>query len=60
MLLDNRSLSFAIELKTPMEMWSGHPANYENLRIFGCIAYAHVKQRKLEPRAKKCIFFGVS
>ena len=39
-----------------MEMWSGHPANYENLRIFGCVAYAHVKQGKLEPRAKKCIF----
>ena len=33
-------------------------ADYSKLRIFGCIAYAHVKQGKLEPRALKCRFLG--
>ncbi|GJQ92314.1 retrovirus-related pol polyprotein from transposon TNT 1-94 [Tanacetum coccineum] len=34
--LINRSPSTALEKKTPMDLWSGHPANYEMLRIFGC------------------------
>ncbi|GJW41011.1 retrotransposon protein, putative, ty1-copia subclass [Tanacetum coccineum] len=34
--LINRSPSRAIEKKTPMEMWSGHPSDYGMLRIFGC------------------------
>ncbi|KAH9751243.1 Integrase catalytic domain-containing protein [Citrus sinensis] len=33
-------------------------ADYSKLRIFGCVAYAHVKQGKLEPRALKCRFLG--
>ncbi|XWS17896.1 hypothetical protein CRYUN_Cryun33cG0107800 [Craigia yunnanensis] len=37
-------------------MWSGTPTNYENLRIFCCLAYTHVKKGKLDPRALKCIF----
>nr|GEY88133.1 retrovirus-related Pol polyprotein from transposon TNT 1-94 [Tanacetum cinerariifolium] len=36
--------SLAIEKKTPMEMWSGHPSDYRMLRIFGCVAYLHDKQ----------------
>ncbi|KAK3033955.1 hypothetical protein RJ639_034119 [Escallonia herrerae] len=43
---------------TPEEVWSGKHANYEILRIFGCPAYAHVNDGKLESRAKKCIFLG--
>nr|GEX37946.1 hypothetical protein [Tanacetum cinerariifolium] len=42
--LINRSPSRAIEKKTPIEMWSGHPSNYGILRIFGCVAYPHDKQ----------------
>ncbi|GJV45373.1 hypothetical protein Tco_1429909 [Tanacetum coccineum] len=42
--LINRSPSIAIEKKTPMEMWSGHPSDYGMLRIFGCVAYPHDKQ----------------
>nr|GEV54223.1 retrovirus-related Pol polyprotein from transposon TNT 1-94 [Tanacetum cinerariifolium] len=42
--LINRSPSRAIEKKIPMEMWSGHPSDYEMLRIFGCVAYPHDKQ----------------
>ena len=56
--LVNRSPSTAIECKTPYEVWSGTRANYANLRVFGCPAYAHVNEGKLEPRAKKCIFLG--
>ncbi|GJV17432.1 retrotransposon protein, putative, ty1-copia subclass [Tanacetum coccineum] len=56
--LINRSPSRAIEKKTPMEMWSGHPSDYGMLRIFGCVAYPHDKQGKLEPRAVKCVLLG--
>ncbi|GKB73282.1 retrotransposon protein, putative, ty1-copia subclass [Tanacetum coccineum] len=56
--LINRSPSTTLEKKTPMDLWSGHPANYEMLRIFGCVAYSHVNQGKLKPRAIKCIFLG--
>ncbi|GKB93701.1 retrotransposon protein, putative, ty1-copia subclass [Tanacetum coccineum] len=56
--LINRSPSRAIEKKTPMEMWSGHPSDCEMLRIFGCVAYSHDKQGKLEPRAVKCVLLG--
>ncbi|GJW35160.1 retrovirus-related pol polyprotein from transposon TNT 1-94 [Tanacetum coccineum] len=57
MLLNKvRSPSTALEKKTPMDLWSGHPANYEMLRIFGFVAYLHVNQWKLKPRAIKCIF----
>ncbi|GKB48936.1 retrotransposon protein, putative, ty1-copia subclass [Tanacetum coccineum] len=48
----------SIEKKTPMEMWSGHPSDYGMLRIFGCVAYPHNKQGKLEPRAIKCVLLG--
>ncbi|GJZ55954.1 retrovirus-related pol polyprotein from transposon TNT 1-94 [Tanacetum coccineum] len=53
--LINRSPSTAIEKKTPMEMWSGHPSDYGMLRIFDCVAYPHDKQGKLDPRAIKCV-----
>ncbi|GJW42557.1 retrovirus-related pol polyprotein from transposon TNT 1-94 [Tanacetum coccineum] len=56
--LINRSPSTAIKKKTPMKMWSGHPSDYGMLRIFGCVAYSHVKQGKLEPRAVKCVLLG--
>jgi hypothetical protein len=56
--LINRSPSIAIDKKTPIEVWSGSPADYSQLRVFGCTAYAHVDNGKLEPRAVKCIFLG--
>ncbi|GKB28461.1 retrotransposon protein, putative, ty1-copia subclass [Tanacetum coccineum] len=56
--LINRSPSTALEKKTPMDFWLGHPANYEMLRIFSCVAYSYVNQGKLKPRAIKCIFLG--
>ncbi|KAK8934286.1 hypothetical protein KSP39_PZI015019 [Platanthera zijinensis] len=57
--LVNRLPSAAIGKLTPMEKWSGHPArDYEHLRIFGCPAYYHVRNDKLEPRAQKAVFLG--
>ncbi|KAG8497073.1 hypothetical protein CXB51_008352 [Gossypium anomalum] len=44
--------------KTSQEVWSGNPANYSDLKIFGCPAYAHVDNGKLEPRSIKCVFLG--
>ncbi|GJU42209.1 retrovirus-related pol polyprotein from transposon TNT 1-94 [Tanacetum coccineum] len=56
--LINRSPSTGLEKKTPMDLWPGHSANYEMLRIFGCVAYSRVNQGKLKPRAIKCIFLS--
>ncbi|GFZ02006.1 hypothetical protein Acr_15g0006150 [Actinidia rufa] len=59
--LINRLSSTAIERKTPMEVWSGKCAtDYDSLHIFGCPAYFHVKEDKLDPKAKKAIFVGFS
>ena len=54
----NRSPSATIGFKTPYEIWNSHKPILEHLRIFGCIAYTHVKKEKLEPRAKRCLFIG--
>ena len=49
------------EGKIPLKVWSRSPAtNYDSLRIFGCPVYYHVKDSKLDPRAKKAIFMGFS
>src|SRR4051794_5381124 len=58
MLSHQRSPSIPLDKKTPIEVWSGSPANYSELRVFGCTAYAHVDNGKLEPRAVKCIFLS--
>ncbi|KAL5569169.1 hypothetical protein UlMin_025744 [Ulmus minor] len=54
----NHSPSTAIDLKTPNEMWFGKPKSYSNMRVFGCLAYAHQNEGKLEPRTMKCVFLG--
>jgi len=59
--LINRSSSVAIDCKIPKEVWTGHPHDYSNLKIFGCEAYALTPKNqrcKLHPRSKKCIFVG--
>jgi hypothetical protein len=56
--LINHSPSIAIDKKTPIKVWSGSPADYSQLRVFGCTAYAHVDNGKSEPRAINCIFLG--
>ncbi|KAH9703677.1 hypothetical protein KPL70_011177 [Citrus sinensis] len=56
--LVNLSPSSAIEFKTPYKRWTGQPANYGDLKVFGCTAYMHISQGKLAPRALKGIFIG--
>ena len=59
--LINRLPSTAIGGKTPLEKWSGKPAtDYNSLHVFGSTAYYHVKESKLDPRAKKAIFMGIT
>ncbi|KAI4331921.1 hypothetical protein L6164_016867 [Bauhinia variegata] len=59
--LINRLPSAALKGKTPLEVWSGKPAyDYDSLRVFGSTAYYHVKESKLDPRAKKALFMGVT
>jgi hypothetical protein len=40
-------------MKTPIEVWSGTPVDYSQLKVFGCTANG-----KLEPRAIKYLFLG--
>jgi hypothetical protein len=56
--LNNRSPSIALNKKTPIEVWSGTPLDYSQLKVFGCTAYVHIDNETLEPRAAKCIFLG--
>nr|GEW98337.1 retrovirus-related Pol polyprotein from transposon TNT 1-94 [Tanacetum cinerariifolium] len=56
--LINRSPSTAIEKNTPMKMWWEHPSDHGMLMIYGCVAYPHDKQGKLEPKTIKCILLG--
>ncbi|GKB91329.1 retrovirus-related pol polyprotein from transposon TNT 1-94 [Tanacetum coccineum] len=41
--LISRSPSLSLGKNTPMYLWSGHPANYEMLRIFGCVVHSRKK-----------------
>ena len=54
----NRSPCSAINFLTPMHIWSGRKPGLAHLRPFGCIAYIHVNQGKLNPRALKGVFLG--
>ncbi|KAE8702521.1 hypothetical protein F3Y22_tig00110482pilonHSYRG00238 [Hibiscus syriacus] len=59
--LVNRAPSTAIELKTPMEMWTSKPADYSNLHVFGSIVYVMYNSQeisKLDPKSRKCKFLG--
>ncbi|CAN1317287.1 hypothetical protein LINPERPRIM_LOCUS30387 [Linum perenne] len=66
------ALSYAVHLvnrlptattggKAPLEVWSSEPVKeYDQLHIFGCPAYYHVQDLKLDPRANKAKFMGFS
>lgn len=52
----NRSPIIAIILKTTTEVWSNHLANDFILKAFGHPNFAHLKEGKLDLRAKTYIF----
>ena len=62
--LRNRTPTTAFtEKKTPYERWYGRKPNLSHLKVFGCIAYAHVpdlKRTKLDRKAEKLRFVGYS
>ena len=59
-LINNLPLA-ALNRKTPLEVWFGKLINdYDTLHVFGSTAYYHVKEYKLDLRAKKALFMGVT
>lgn len=48
--------------KTPAEVALGENTSVHRLKLFGCLAYAHVKEPgdKMSARSRKCFFVGVS
>ena len=59
--LKNRSPSSCFSDETPYERWFKQKPDVSNLRIFGCIAFAHIppeKRKKLDEKSLKCIFIG--
>ena len=52
----NRSPSSAINFRTPMHVWSGRKPSLTHIKPFGCLAYVHTDQGKLNPRASKVVF----
>jgi len=56
--LMNRSASIIINFKCPEEKWTGRRLNLDYLKMFGCEAYAHKLEGKLDPMAINCVFVG--
>ena len=59
--LVNRTASRTRVNRTPHELWIGQIPAVAHLRVFGCVAYAHipkVNRRKLDPKSVKAIFVG--
>lgn len=54
----NRSPTTTIEMKIPMEMWTGKPVDYSHLHTFRCslyVIYNAQERTKLDPKFKRCI-----
>ena len=61
--LINRCPTKAVCDRISMEAWSRRRWTVEHLRVFGCIAYAHVpkeQRQKFDDKGVKCIFTGYS
>ncbi|MCO5568044.1 hypothetical protein L7F22_021740 [Adiantum nelumboides] len=59
----NRCPTRALKTITPYESWYDRKPSASYLRVFGCLAYAHIPQQlrgKLDNKAVKCIFVGYS
>lgn len=56
--LVNKSPSTVLNLRCPEEIWTSRKLNLNYLRVFGCEAYVHQSEGKLEPRSMKCVFVG--
>jgi hypothetical protein len=59
----NRCPTSSVKQMMPKEAWCGVKPLVEHLRVFGCIAHAHVPvalRTKLEDRSHCCVLLGVS
>ena len=56
--LINKCPLTTLGMQTSEEVWSGHPHSLARLRVFGCLAYAHIRQDKVEPKVLGCVFLG--
>eukprot|EP00253_Pinus_taeda_P028054 PITA_28054 len=59
----NRCPTKAVMNKVSEEAWSGRKQGVTHMRVFGCVAYAHIRdqlRRKLDNKWEKCIFIGYS
>jgi len=57
----NKTPTTAIHESTPEMRLTGYRPDIGHLKVFGCIAYVHVRdelRKKLDPKAEKCIFIG--
>lgn len=57
----NRTPASAISFALPEERWSGADAHHQHLRVFGCLAHAHIpdsKRKKLDAKSQSCTFLG--
>ena len=46
---------------TPEQVWSGKPASYDHVHIFGCDAFVHIRlelRSKLNEKSMKGIYMG--
>eukprot|EP00253_Pinus_taeda_P018864 PITA_18864 len=53
----------AVMNRVPEETWSGRKQGVTHMKVFGCVAYAHVPdqlRKKLDSKGEKCIFIGYS
>jgi hypothetical protein len=59
--LKNRSPTRCLDNVTPFQALYGSKPAVNNLKVFGCKAFAHIpkeNRRKLDAKATKCIFIG--
>ena len=59
----NQCLTKSVKKNVPQEAWTGMNHSVFDLKVFGCVVYAHVPdelRRKLDKKGQKCIFFGYS
>eukprot|EP00253_Pinus_taeda_P028656 PITA_28656 len=59
----NRCPTKVVMNRVPEEAWSGRKQGVTHMKVFGCVAYAHIPdqlRRKLDSKEEKCIFIGYS
>lgn len=59
--IQNRPPTSALKNETPYQRWYGKKPDVSHMKVFGCVAYAHVpdtERKKLDKKAVKVHFLG--